>query len=229
MENLFASVVGTLCAEIITLPICTVKTVYQNNNNLTISQTIRNIYSSSGYKGFMLAYTPAIVSQVISTSSKYYFYEIIKSYRKTEKSDLLNNSINGLVGGILGSIFAHPIDVWKNYIQRDQKFPFYNLKVFYQGYNASIYKNAVLYSCLFPIYDFYSEKISNAYLASFCTSLTISLIIQPFDYYKTIKIAGNKPTNWYRGYTIMLARSLPHFAITMSITEYIKNNFFIKN
>lgn len=225
MENLFSSVIGTLFAEVITLPICTVKTVYQNNNTLTISQTIKKIYEDSGSRGFIQAYRPAIFSQVISTASKYYFYEIIKKYRKTEKSDIFNNSINGLAGGIIGSIFSHPVDVWKNYLQRNEKFPFSNPKIYYQGYNASIYKNAVLYSCLFPVYDFYSSKTSNPYLASIGTSLTISIIIQPVDYYKTIKMAGNKPSNWYRGYTIMLARSLPHFAITMGITEYLKKLF----
>ncbi len=225
MEILFSSVIGTLCAEIITLPICTVKTVYQNNNTLTISQTIKKIYTDSGSKGFIQAYKPAIFSQVISTASKYYFYEIIKTHRKTDKSDIFNNSINGLAGGIIGSIFSHPVDVWKNYLQRNERFPFSNPKIYYQGYNASIYKNAVLYSCLFPVYDYYSSKINNTYLASIFTSLTISIIIQPVDYYKTIKMAGNKPTNWYRGYTIMLSRSIPHFAITMSITEYIKKQF----
>lgn len=224
MENLFASVIGTLCAEIITLPICTVKTVYQNDNTLTINQTIKKIYTKSGYNGFIQAFTPAIISQVVSTSSKYYFYQLIKKYRNTEKSDIFNNSINGLVGGIVGSVFSHPVDVWKNYLQRNEKFNFFNYKIYYQGYNASIYKNAVLYSCLFPVYDYYSSKFSNPYISSICTSLTISFIIQPVDYYKTIKMAGNKPSNWYRGYTIMLARSLPHFAITMGITEFIKDS-----
>ena len=32
MDNLISSIIGTGCAEILTLPICTVKTVYQNSN-----------------------------------------------------------------------------------------------------------------------------------------------------------------------------------------------------
>jgi hypothetical protein len=238
MENLIASVIGTLCAEIITLPICTVKTVYQNNNNLTIKQTINKIYSQSGYNGFIQAYTPAIISQVVSTSSKYYFYELIKSYRNTEKSDLLNNSLNGLVGGVIGSLFSHPVDVWKNYLQRNEKFIFTNHKLYYQGYSASIYKTSVLYASLFPIYDYYNSIIPYKFIPSIMTTLTVSLIIQPFDYYKTIKMAGNtsiklnttglvKPSVFFRGFSLMIARSIPHFAITMGITEYIK--FYIKN
>ncbi len=233
MENLISSVIGTLCAEIITLPICTVKTVYQNNPNLGITQTISKIYKESGYRGFVQAYTPAIISQVVSTSSKYYFYQLIKSHRKTEKSDILNNSLNGMVGGILGSFFSHPVDVWKNYLQRNQKFPFGNPSVYYQGYSASIYKTSVLYASLFPLHDYYTNKFDIPIIPSICTTLTVSIIIQPFDYYKTIKMAGNKPenwykiTNWYRGFSLMLARSIPHFVITMGITDLVKEH--IKN
>ncbi len=225
MDSLFASIIGTLTAEIITLPICTIKTVHQNSSNPYIKDTVLAIYKSHGYKGFTNAYTPAIIAQVVSTSTKYSFYEFIKNYRQTDKSDFLNNSINGLAGGILGSLFSHPIDVWKNYLQRKENFSFKNYKLYYQGYSASIYKNAVLYSCLFPIYDYYKNKFNSIYLASLSTTITVSFIIQPFDYYKTVKMAGNtniQLKNFTRGFTLMLARSIPHFTITMYTTEIIK-------
>jgi hypothetical protein len=228
IENIIPSVIGTLSAEILTLPICTVKTVYQNNKSLSIKQTINQIIKNSGYKGFIQASYPAILSQVISTSTKYSFYTLLKEKRKTESSDLISNSLNGMLGGLLGSIFSHPIDVWKNYLQRNEKFNWKNLniKLYYQGYSASIYKNIVLYSCLFPIYDYYKNKFNSIYLSSICTTLTVSFIIQPFDYYKTIKMAGYKESislrDFRRGFSLMLARSIPHFLITMIITEKIK-------
>lgn len=234
LDNLASSIIGTLIAEIITLPICTIKTVYQNNPEFNIKQTINHIYKNFGYKGFIQAYTPAIIAQVVSTSSKYSFYELIKNYRKSSKDDLFSNSLNGLAGGILGSFFSHPIDVWKNYLQRNDKFIYTNYRLYYQGYSASIYKNAVLYSCLFPIYDFYRTKFNSLYISSICTTLTVSFIIQPFDYYKTVKIAGNsinfqsifdskKIKQFTRGYTLMITRSIPHFTITMYFTELFKN------
>jgi hypothetical protein len=223
MDNLFSSIIGTFVAEILTLPICTIKTVYQVNNNFTIKESIKHIYLQKGYKGFIQAYNPAIISQIISTSTKYTFYEIIKKYRKTEKKDLFNNLINGLISGILGSLFSHPVDVWKNYLQRNEKFQFTNYRLYYRGYSASMYKNAVLYSCLFPIYDYYKNNFNSIYIASMCTTLTVSLIIQPFDYYKTISMSNIKPVNFFRGYTLMVCRSIPHFTVTMFVTEYIKN------
>lgn len=239
-DNLIPSIIGTLTAEILTLPICTIKTVYQNNNSLTINQTIKLIFNKSGYKGFIQASCPAILSQVISTSTKFSFYNFIKEKRKTESTNIMSNSINGIFGGICGSVFSHPIDVWKNYVQRNEKFKWkkFNINLYYQGYTATIYKNTVLYASLFPIYDYFKEKFNSIYLSSICTTLIVSTIIQPFDYYKTVKIAGNSKLiktiglknffglkNFTRGYSLMLLRSLPHFLLTMTITEKLKKYF----
>ncbi len=228
MENIIPSVIGTLSAEILTLPICTIKTVYQNNKSLSINQTINMIMKNSGYMGFVKASYPAILGQIISTSTKYSFYNYFKDVRKTESTDILSNSINGILGGVFGSLFSHPIDVWKNYVQRNEKFNWksFNIKLYYQGYNASIYKNIALYSCLFPIYDYTKNKFNSIYLSSICTSLFLSIIIQPFDYYKTVKMTGYsesiKLRDFSRGYFLMISRSIPHFLITMILTEKLK-------
>ncbi len=223
MDNLISSIIGTGCAEILTLPICTVKTVYQNSNE-TIANTIKQIYYKNGYIGFFQASLPAISSQIISTSSKYYFYNLIKEKRGTDSKDIISNSINGALGGILGSLFSHPFDVSKNYIQRNEKIKI-NIKTLYQGYSASILKNIVLHSTLFPVYDYYKIKFDNQILASICTTITCSLIVQPVDYYKTVMMTGNNFTDFknpYKGFSLMLSRSIPHFMLTMCITEYIK-------
>lgn len=231
-SNLVPSLIGTLSAEIITLPICTIKTVYQNNHtHKSIKSTINHIIKNNGYRGFIQASPHAILSQLVSTSTKFSFYHKIKEYRQTESNDLISNSLNGLVGGILGSFFSHPIDVWKNYSQRNEYFNWKSLnpKLYYQGYSASVYKNSVLYSCLFPLYDYYKTKFDNILISSVLTTLTVSTIIQPFDYYKTVKMAGsNVKIDLYnirqfgRGFSLMLARSIPHFFITMAITEKVK-------
>lgn len=230
-SNLVPSLIGTLSAEIITLPICTIKTVYQNNpTHKSIRSTIKHIIQNTGYGGFIQASPHAILSQLISTSTKYTFYHKIKEYRQTKSTDLISNSLNGLVGGILGSFFSHPIDVWKNYSQRNEYFAWKSFKLYYQGYSASVYKNAVLYSCLFPLYDYYKTKFDNILISSVLTTITVSTIIQPFDYYKTVKMAGSNVKldlsnicQFGRGFSLMLARSIPHFFITMAITEKVKN------
>lgn len=227
MEHLISSIIGSGCAEVLTLPICTVKTIYQTNvlPNQTISQIISHIYSTHGLKGFFQASVPAISSQILSTSSKYYLYHKIKSHRQTDSNDLLSNSFNGALGGVGGSVLSHPFDVWKNYLQRDQRMPKLNLKILYSGYSGSFIKNIVLYSVLFPVYDFYKLHINSSVLAAVCTTLTCSILTQPVDYYKTVLMSGNKFTAWsnpYKGFGLMLSRSIPHFIISMGITDYMK-------
>lgn len=227
MEHLISSIIGSGCAEILTLPICTVKTIYQTNRlpNHSIKQIVSNIYLVHGLKGFFQASVPAIASQVLSTSSKYYLYHQIKELRQTESTDLINNSINGALGGVGGSLLSHPFDVWKNYLQRDQKLSKLSVKILYSGYSGSLVKNIVLYSILFPTYDFYKLHTDNTVLAAIITTLTCSIVTQPVDYYKTVLMSGNKFTAWsnpYKGFGLMVARSIPHFIISMSITDMIK-------
>lgn len=248
LNNIFNSAIGTFVAELITLPICTIKTVYQNNHTFTILDTYKHIYNNHhSYRGFFQASSPAIISQIVSTSSKYSAYEFIKNIRtknvveeeKDHKMILFNNSINGIVGGLMGSLVTHPFDLWKNFVQRDESYINHlqkhrkNIKSFihnglYQGYSGSIAKNIVLYASLFPLLDYYQSLTPHFWLVSFGTTLSVSLLIQPFDYYKVVKMANNKEKiikNPFRGFTLLLVRSIPHLFITMSLTKFLNNNF----
>jgi hypothetical protein len=227
MEHLISSSIGSACAEILTLPICTVKTIYQTQttSKLTPLQIIINLYQTKGIKGFFEASTPAITSQVLSTSSKYYLYHTIKNYRQTADSDIISNSINGALGGLGGSVLSHPFDVWKNHLQRGQKLLNLEIRTIYSGYSGTIAKNILLYSLLFPVYDFYKLHLTNPFIASTLTSFTCSLITQPLDYYKTVLMSGHKFIGWtnpYKGYSLMISRTIPHFIISMTITDNIK-------
>jgi hypothetical protein len=238
--NSFSSCIGTLMAEIATLPACTVKTIYQNNKNLTIPQTFESICKTQGIKGFFAASNPAIITQVLSTSSKFTLYEKIKQVRKTSNSNVLDNSINGVISGLVGSLITHPFDVWKNFTQRNENY-WTHLKNtsgsvthlvksgLYPGYTGSIGKNIALYSALFPLNDFFKSKFDSIFISAPLTTLTVSLIVQPFDYYKVVKIAGNKPSQPFRGFTLMLARNIPHFTITMCVTDWISKYLINKN
>lgn len=231
MEHFISSSIGSACAEVLTLPICTIKTIYQTQqqtNKLTPVQIITHLYQTKGISGFFQASTPAIISQVLSTSSKYYLYHAIKDYRQTADSDIVSNSINGGLGGLGGSVLSHPFDVWKNHLQRGQRLLNFQIKTLYSGYSGTIAKNILLYSMLFPVYDFYKLHIASPVMASIVTSITCSLVTQPLDYYKTVLMTGNKFAGWrnpYRGYSLMISRTIPHFMISMAITDNIKGYF----
>jgi hypothetical protein len=237
-NSIIPNALGVATAEIITLPVCTVKTNFQTNNHNSIKYTINQIYKNHGIRGFFEAKFSALASQTISTTSKYYFYNLIKKYRKTDSNDILNNSINGMLGGILGSILSHPIDIVKveqqmqtNLSDIIKNIKQNKLKYLYRGFSQSLLKNILLYSSMYPIYDFYKTKFDNPFISAPLTTITITTFLQPIDYIKTNIMAGNKITvgnnpdfkltSLYKGFTLNLARSVPHFLITMSVMEYI--------
>ncbi len=233
-DILFSST-GALIAEILTLPICTIKTNYQVQNQLSIPQITKSIYSRFGIQGFYKASYVAIASQVVSTSTKYAFYNVIKNYRKTEKNELLNNIINGAISGIGSILLTHPLDVIKNHHQRHVKFiPTLKIegpKLLYRGIDQSIFKSMLISSILFPIYDFYSSKTDNVLLRSGLTTLTVTSISHPLDLMKVRKIAGKpiflgfEPQLYYHGISLNLMRAIPHFMITMVTIEYLQKKF----
>ena len=88
------------------------------------------------------------------------------------------------LGGLGGLVLSHPFDVWKNHLQRGQRLLNLQIKTLYSGYSGTIAKNILLYSMLFPVYDFYKLHITSPIMASIVTSITCSLVTQPLDYYK---------------------------------------------
>ena len=113
--KIFSSMFGASLGETLTYPICTLKTVYQtSNNNLPLSILTQDLLKSRSIKGLYQGCQWAVISQMTAISSKYTAYEVIKSYRGTQQSDLMNNAINGCLGGFIGNFVSHPFDVIKN-------------------------------------------------------------------------------------------------------------------
>jgi len=240
-KDLTASAIGTSIAEFITLPICTIKTNYQTNLQYkSIVDVAKEIYSMRGLYGFYSASFAAVGLQIISTSTKYSFYNYFRDYRVTAKNDMKNNIINGVLGGIVSSVAVHWVDVIKIHKQNGLKFldelKSTGPKIFYRGYSKSLSKSVVLTASLFPLNDYYKSKTNNTLLAAGLSSFTVTSIVHPFDYLKVRHISDQtlypKFSNipdffkyYYRGVHVNLMRVMPHFMITMLITEKIKKQF----
>jgi len=214
IETIINTSVATGIAEIVTLPICTVKTNYQVYKSNSIKETIISIYNKGGIRSFYTASAP--FGQIISTTSKYTFYEY---FRKNDHEKLTS----GIASGILSSLITHPIDVYKVHRQLHKQMSIYNI---YRGYTKSLSKVIVGSITYFPIYE--TIKTTTNYNPFICGALsaTIStIIIHPIDYLKTTHMAGHKITiNIYRGLLLNLVRIIPHFSIVMGINELIKTN-----
>jgi hypothetical protein len=237
-KNLYASCVATATAELATLPICTIKTNYQNTNSNSISATIKDIYNKNGFKGFYKASFPAIGSQMISTSSKYVFYRYLEDL-KLENS---NKFFNGVIAGLTSTIITHPLDSVRIHQQMQKSFTNKlkreGLKLFYRGYSKTFSKILVSSALFFPLYDYYLSYFKNNYRnsdtknylwAGFSSSVTATCIMHPIDYLKTRHIYGQSlyngfnPINYYRGLTLNLLRIVPHFMITMTLISSLSN------
>ena len=238
MNNLSISFLATVFAELLTLPICTVKTIYQTDLSYkSIFDVYRDVYRKRGIGGFYNSSGMALLSQTVSTSTKYTSYMYLQRIRGIQGNDLLNNMINGGLSGIVSSIFTHPIDVVK--IHKQTNVPLWPIlradgwRLIYRGYSKSLCKNIVLTSIIFPFYDFYKSKVNNAAFAAASSSIMTTAILHPIDYLKIRHITGqslylkNAPfwkniRYYYRGYCVNLSRTMPHFMITMGIIDYMK-------
>lgn len=223
--NLINSMVATGVAEIITLPICTIKTNYQNSNSNSIIGSAKDIYAKHKLMGFYKSSTAAIFSQMISTSFKYTIY------RHLEDNKYNNKVANGIISGVMTSMITHPIDVIKIHRQMNASFVTELRKVgpslFYRGFSKSLSKTIIASMLFFPLYDYFKQNTGgNPLIASFMSATTATLIIHPVDYLKTRHIY-NQPLYqglnliYYKGLSINLLRIIPHFMITMTIIDLL--------
>lgn len=229
LNNFYSSLIGTGIAEIITLPICTLKTNFQNSNHQSIKELTKKIYLKHGIKAFYNASFPAIAGQMISTSTKYTIYKYLTS---NEKNPIKNRFVNGMIGGITSSLMTHPLDVIKVHLQMNYNFTSElkkeGFKLFYRGYSKTFTKIAISSSCFFPIYDTIFDKIPNPLISSTVSGFISAIIMHPVDYLKTRHMSGKplyqgyNPLVYYKGLTLNLLRIVPHFIITMTIIEYLK-------
>lgn len=235
--DLFHSAVATGCAEILTLPICTVKTNYQNTKARSVGDTIRTMYTEGGVRTFFRASGPALASQMFSTSSKYYIYRGLEEHYNREGS-ALRRILHGICSGTACSLVTHPIDFvrvhWQMRAQAWKSVHENGFLTVYRGYRMTLGKVVLSSSIFFPLYEYL--KIDHG-----CTPLTASgltavagvTIMQPFDYSKTRMIYGlphwtlqeagvyNMIRCYYRGVLLNYARVVPHFIIVMSLINWM--------
>lgn len=230
---------ATLAAELFTLPFCTIKSVYVTNlGHKSMRDSVRHILDQRGFRGFFDSSKPAVISQLASTTSKYTLYEFVKKYRHTDSKSIVQNVLNGMIGGSVSSLITHPIDVWKvhkqNGLSISTELKNQGTHLIYRGFRYTVQKNMVLTGIIFPSYDLTKSCLTSApYLAPIISSFLSTLLIHPFDVRKTRGIMGNHQTQslsvkqkisyYYRGLHLSFMRSIPHFSITMWCIEFFKS------
>lgn len=228
-RNALYSSTATLVAEIVTLPICTIKTNYQNTTGTSMIATIKSIYARQGLKSFFNASAPAIVSQMFSTMAKFTLYQYLQDskFLEIKQSKFLDSMKNGITSGILSTTVTHPLDVikvaWQMNTPLRPQLQQLGPSIFYRGYSKTLSKIAVSSALFFPIYDQCQRYINNSFLASIISAVISTTVMQPLDYMKTRHVAGlpcwhgHNISSYYRGLSLNLMRIVPHFTITMTL------------
>jgi hypothetical protein len=236
-KNVPHTVIATVVAEIATLPICTIKTNFQNSSE-RMKTVVKDIYNRGGIFSFYNASLYAVSSQVITTTCRYTLYRKFNDMNFNYTfSPYINKMLDGMFSGVIVSLITHPLDLPKVLTQMNKsimgEIKLYGLKVFYRGYSKTLIKVMASSSLFFPLYDFIHDRTENSLISSFSSAVISTTITHPIDYLKIRHMYNNSHTEVYktgqvfRGLSLNLFRIVPHFMIIMTGIDFLnKRNFF---
>ena len=227
LHNIIYSSTATAIAELLTLPICTVKTNFQNITDMKFKPSLtfvtKDIYYRGGVKAFYAASFPAIAGQIVSTTSKYTLYRYLD---ENKTYPVKNKFLNGMTAGVISSSITHPLDVVKVHMQMQK--PIFQSINLYRGYSKTFAKIVISSTLFFPLYDIFKQHFNNSTLSAGSSAVVTTICMHPVDYLKTRHMAGLQlyqgwnPLTYYRGLSLNLMRIVPHFVITMQVIEFFK-------
>jgi len=234
--------VTALCvavAELATLPMCTLKTVFITQPSLrTTAQAATWIVTRWGYAGFFKASVPAVFAQVLSSTSKLLLYRdfqrAVAERGWTSGRPAADNVACAVTSGLATAVVTHPLDAVRVHWQTGAAVvP--SLRLAYRGFSKSASKVLVGSPLFMPIYDaaraWFAARddlpVSAQRLCASATSAIVSTtLMHPLEYLKTTHIhAGASTTHglnlsrYFRGLPLNLARVVPHFCIFVGGSE----------
>jgi len=230
LSNVLPSLFGGAIAELITLPMNTIKTVYQCNKNTTYTSTYKDLVKNGNYSRLYNSSIASVLEKSIGISSRFTIYSILKDARGTKQNDIFSNFINGSISGVLSLVISHPLDVVKTRLQNGSNLnsPRDWRTGYYSGFSKALARNLTASTLMFPIYDYCFWYSGNIFISTSLTSLILTVIVHPLDFMKIRQINGVKIelASCYRGLLINIVRSNMHFGIMMFLTEYLKRSMY---
>lgn len=228
MDSKFLSgCIGASVAEIVTLPICTIKTCYQGGNSQSYLETIKHVYRRGGMLEFYRASIPAISAQVFTSAYKITVFEYLKTKICLEKAqNIYYLMLAGLISSITCLMFTHPLDYFRVSLQVNRQI---HLKDIYKGIGPALMKNTLGGITFLPLRQFLKNYFPDqeTWKLGLIAAIISTIIVHPFDFFKTFLLANTRGSkipfrNPYRGLTINLCRIVPHFVIMTEIAEKLK-------
>lgn len=225
-----SATLGASIAEIVTLPVCTIKTCYQADRSQSYSQVIRQIYQRGGLIDFYRASIPAISAQIFTSAYKITLFEYLKAKLALQKPEKAQNMWYLMMAGIISSVtcllFTHPLDYFRVSLQvRKQIY----LRDIYKGISPGLMKNTLGGMTFLPLRQMFKNWFpeTETWKLGLMAAVVSTIIVHPFDFFKTFMMANARGTplplrNPYHGLGINLCRIVPHFVIMTEIAEKLK-------
>ena len=225
---------------IIGYPFETLKTRVQINDTNFRTELLKfrnnplNIYKGSGL---------FLISSFLKRSIQFTVFEEINIHS--------NSFVAGICGGVVSSALTNPVNIIKTNLQgkSEMKNTVECIKILYsksgfnsfnKGYKINIIRDTLFSGCFLGTYGYFRNvfpKEPKFYaLSGILASTTTWSILIPFDTYRTLlQINSNKtiseinnkiienPIKLWKGFNIMLFRSIPINIFNMILYEFLRN------
>lgn len=224
--------VVTIIARLITHPIHTILTNYQNTSGLNIKECIRTIWSRGGIRGFY----SGLLASLLSRTTKHVI-----------TTNLLQGEYNmpfWIGCHLIADLIRHPFDVIT--IHRQMNSPFWELFVsqgiplLYRGLSKTFMSSIVASSTFVSSFGYLDKKV-NPSINFVISAILSNILMHPFHYMAVRQIyfspkettldalrwnkswfLGWNPYLYYRGLSLNLAIMIPYTIMIGTFISYAR-------
>jgi len=206
-KNLFAGSLAGTAEALITWPTENVKTRMQfHGQNLTFSQTVKNVYRNEGLASFYRGISPVLIFNIPKVALRFYSFEVMNKHLSNYNKNL-NTILSGLFAGFVEStLVTVPSETIKTKFIKNPKLGVFDIiklegaRGLYQGYFPTLYRQSLNQASRFLFFQHYKEHISkkekftniHSFIGGVGAGLFSVLVSTPFDVIKTQAQEGSR-------------------------------------
>lgn len=114
LESASGGVLSEVFNNAVRTPLEQIKTRIQTGPNLPILRTLKEIYSSRGFRGLYAGWGPLMLRDVPFSVVQFSVYDFCRtSDSPLAANDIFTSGVRGFICGVVATLFSHPFDVVK--------------------------------------------------------------------------------------------------------------------
>lgn len=207
-KHLGCTMGGAGLAEFLTLPLDTIKTHTQTHLGISPKQSMKQIYTYNGMKGFYQSSIPAVARQMCSSGVRLGLYSYLDEYLQIDQKHWSNKVMLGITCGLISNFTALPFDVIKTKVQGMQGshrtintwqipkniWESEGLIGFYRGFRQTAQRICIISAVQLPVYFEIKERLKETPLplnvktsiSATVTTIAVTTVVYPIDVIKTL-------------------------------------------